>query len=216
MTLASTLHWSAMAAFLLGERAELRAWVGEFVALTAEHTLAHFTQWAQIWRCWLAAEFAEARANVAPMREALSAIRVTGAQFWSPFYMALLADVHRRAGETDQALEVIGKALEHVEQTDERVYEAELHRLKGETLLSRSPSSIGDAEACFGRALSIARGQAARWCELRAATDLARLWQARGEAREAHDLLEPAHGWFTEGFDTSTLQEAATLLRTLR
>ena len=150
------------------------------------------------------------------MREALSAIRITGAQFWSPFYMALLADVHRRAGEADEALEVLGKALEHVEQTGERVYEAELHRLRGAILLSRSPSPIMEAEVCFGRALTVARSQAGRWCELRAATDLARLWQAQGKAREAHDLLEPVHGWFSEGFDTASLEGAETLLRTLR
>ena len=113
------------------------------MALTAEHTLAHFTQWARIWRGWLAAEAGDGQESVAQLREALSAVRVTGAQFWSPLYTSLLADVHRRAGDADQALEVLGGALEYVQQTDERVYEAELHRLKAAVLLSRalSPTS---------------------------------------------------------------------------
>ena len=84
LTLASTLHWAALSAFLLRDRAGLRGWVDEFVAVTAEHTLAHFTQWARIWRGWLAAEAGDGREGVALLQEALSAVRATGARYWSP------------------------------------------------------------------------------------------------------------------------------------
>jgi predicted ATPase len=66
-----------------------------------------------------------------------------------------------------------------------------------------------------GLGLSVARGQQARFCELRAATDLARLWVAQSRHREAHALLEPVYGWFTEGFDTPDLIEAKELLEAL-
>ena len=61
----------------------------------------------------------------------------------------------------------------------------------------------------------MAQRQDAKWWELRAATTLARLWAWRGERRQAHDLLAPAYGWFTEGFDTPDLREAKALLDTL-
>ena len=48
--------------------------------------------------------------------------------------------------------------------------------------------------------------------ELRTATNLARLWQDQGKTVEAHDLLAPVYGWFTEGFDTPDLKEAKALL----
>jgi len=51
---------------------------------------------------------------------------------------------------------------------------------------------------------------------LRAATSLARLWGEQGRRAEACDLLAPIHGWFTEGFDTADLREAAALLSELR
>ena len=51
--------------------------------------------------------------------------------------------------------------------------------------------------------------------ELRAATSLARLWQHEGKRAEAHALLAPIYGWFTEGFDTADLQEAKALLEAL-
>ncbi len=69
-----------------------------------------------------------------------------------------------------------------------------------------------EAEACFEKALDVARHQSAKSLELRAATSLARLWQSQGKKLEAHDLLAPVYGWFTEGFDTADLKDAKALL----
>ena len=41
---------------------------------------------------------------------------------------------------------------------------------------------------------------------------LAHLWRDHGKRSEAHDLLAPVYGWFTEGFDTRDLKEAKALL----
>ena len=80
----------------------------------------------------------------------------------------------------------------------------------------RSPEhDVAKAQACFERALQIARAQQARSWELRAATSLARLWRDQGKRAEAHDLLAPVYGWFTEGFDTLDLKEAKALLEEL-
>jgi predicted ATPase len=69
-----------------------------------------------------------------------------------------------------------------------------------------------EAEACFHRALEVAQRQSAKAFELRAVMSLARLWAAQGKRSEAHDLLAPVYGWFTEGFDTADLQDAKALL----
>jgi predicted ATPase len=58
----------------------------------------------------------------------------------------------------------------------------------------------------------VARHQQAKSLELRAAMSLARLWQQQGKAEGARELLAPIYGWFTEGFDTTDLQEAQALL----
>jgi predicted ATPase len=99
-----------------------------------------------------------------------------------------------------------------VNQQGERWGEAELYRLKGELLLARSAEHHVEAETCFHQALDIARHQQAKSLELRAAMSLARLWQCQGKHAEAHALLAPLYGWFTEGFDTADLQEAKALL----
>jgi len=98
----------------------------------------------------------------------------------------------------------------------ERVYEAKLHRLKGELLLMQGGTdAAAPAEACLHRALAVARRQGAKSHELRAGTSLARLWREQGRQREARRLLAPIYDWFTEGFDTPDLQEARRLLAEL-
>ena len=92
---------------------------------------------------------------------------------------------------------------------------AELYRLKGELLLTRSAEHHAEAETCFYQASEIARRQQAKSLELRAATSLACLWQRQGKRPEARALLAPVYGWFTEGFDTADLQEAQALLAAL-
>jgi predicted ATPase len=70
-------------------------------------------------------------------------------------------------------------------------------------------------EACFHQALEVARRQQAKSLELRAAMGLSRLWQQQGKRKQAHELLAPVYGWFTEGFDTADLREATALLEQL-
>jgi predicted ATPase len=71
------------------------------------------------------------------------------------------------------------------------------------------------AEDSYRQAFAVAREQQAKLWELRAATSLTRLWRDQGKRTEAHDLLAPIYGWFTEGFDTADLKEAKALLEQL-
>src|SRR5262249_15677976 len=122
-----------------------------------------------------------------------------------------------------EGLNVLDQALTVVEKTGERCYEAELYRLKGEfTLQSPAQSSRlkvqspqAGAEACFWKAIEIARRQCVKPWELRAVMSLSRLWQQQGKKQEARQMLADVYHWFTEGFDTKDLQEAKALLEEL-
>ena len=113
------------------------------------------------------------------------------------------------------------EALAIANETGEHVYEAELYRLNGELLLAQEGyrlqaisygEKIEEAEACFHKAIEVARRQSAKFLELRAIVSLARLWQQQGKKDEARQLLAVIYGWFTEGFDTKDVQEAKALL----
>jgi predicted ATPase len=165
-------------------------------------------------RGWLLARSGLASQGVALMREELARLRANGDEDFLPYSLLLLAEAHGRLGQTTVALGVVDEALARVERTGERLFEAELHRLKGELMLL-SPGA-DQPEACFRRAVEMARAQDAKLWELRAATSLARLWAEQGRYADAHDLLAPVYGWFTEGFDTPDLGDAKALLDGLR
>jgi predicted ATPase len=127
----------------------------------------------------------------------------------------LLADVCDHPGYTEDGFQALAEAHTLVEQHEERWWEAEIHRLRGILLLRQPGTSQAEAETCFRQALDVARRQEAKSLELRAAMSLGRLWQQQGKWTEAHELLAPIYGWFTEGFDTADLQEAKALLEEL-
>jgi DNA-binding winged helix-turn-helix (wHTH) protein/tetratricopeptide (TPR) repeat protein len=127
-----------------------------------------------------------------------------------PAQLTILASAELALGRVDRALAATAGALEMAEDTREHWLTAETCRIRGHAFLSmKNPER---AEECFQRAIAIARSQAARLFELRAATSLAGLWRDQGKRSEARALLAPVHGWFTEGFDTPDLQDAKRLL----
>jgi class 3 adenylate cyclase/predicted ATPase len=163
----------------------------------------------------LLAQQGQLKEGIAQMRQGWAAYRATGANVRQPMYLAPLAEAYGQAGQVDEGLQVLAEALVYVEQAGEGWWEAELHRLKGELLLIQSSDNYVTAESCFFQALDLARQQQAKSWELRAATNLARLWKQWGKHTEAHELLAPIYNWFTEGFDTADLQEAKALLEKL-
>jgi class 3 adenylate cyclase/predicted ATPase len=142
----------------------------------------------------------------------IAAWRATGATLWMPLFLPRLTSAHAELGQFEEAWRCIGEAMTAVETTKEKWCEAEVHRVAGEIALKSPEPDATQAQACFERALSVARAQQAKSWELRAATSLARLWRDQGKRQEAHDLLAPIYGWFTEGFDTLDLNEAEALL----
>jgi class 3 adenylate cyclase/predicted ATPase len=166
-------------------------------------------------RGWALALQGQGAAGLALLRQGMAALRATGAALGVPHFCAMLADVAARLGHVEDGLRALAEALAIVDTTGARVYEAELHRLRGELLLQQTMPEAQQAEVCFQHALDVARRQQAKSWELRAAMSLARLWQQQGKRAEARELLAPIYGWFTEGFDTADLQEAKVLLAEL-
>jgi adenylate cyclase len=123
------------------------------------------------------------------------------------------AEAQGQVGRPEDGLNTLAKALLLVEQTDERYYEPELHRLHAELLLAQGDEA--EAEVSLHSAMELARRQQAKSWELRAALSLARLWGEQGRVDEARRMLAEVYDWFTEGFDTPDLQEARALLEAL-
>jgi predicted ATPase len=133
----------------------------------------------------------------------------------SPYAKSVLAEAMAQFGDLDRALDLVDEAIAQVERPgwEERYYYAEILRVKG-WMLARN-RDLETAERAYSASLDWARRQQAKSWELRTATSYARLMRDQGRAREAHDLLAPVYGWFTEGFATRDLKEATALLEEL-
>jgi class 3 adenylate cyclase/predicted ATPase len=165
---------------------------------------------------WVLAARGQVERGLAEIRAGLDGWRATGSAWLWPCYLALFAEASIQANQLGQALEAIDEALATARETRESFYEPELHRLRGKILLLFSPQQNGgQVETECLQAMEIAQNQAARSLELRAATSLARLWLDQGKSMEAHNVLAPVYGWFTEGFDTADLRDAKRLLEAI-
>jgi predicted ATPase len=183
-------------------------------ALAAEHGFALWQAAGMAFDGWLLAERGRAAEGIARIEDGLVAYRATGAALFVPYFLALVGTTHGAAGRAAVGRHLLAEALDRVQRTGERWFEAELHRLQGE-LLRPTGADRAMAECCFQRAMALARAQNAKLWELRAATSLARLWAEQSRRTEARDLLAPIYGWFTEGFDTPDLIETKALLDAL-
>jgi predicted ATPase len=142
--------------------------------------------------------------------------RSTGSTVFEPWWLLHLGWAHAELGQLDDARRCIDDAFAVIETKQDRLCEPEVHRIAGEIALKSPKRDVAKAQACFERALTVARAQHAKSWELRAAISMALLWRDQGKRQEAHDLLAPVYNWFTEGFDTRDLKEAEALLNELQ
>jgi predicted ATPase len=166
----------------------------------------------QGWLLCLEGRGAEAAAR---MHTSFADAQGRGAKLFRPAFYTFLGEAYGQMGQLEDAWRMLSGALDAVEESSQRYCEAEIYRFKGHLHLREARPDVEQAQTCFQRSLEIARHQQAKSWELRAAMSLARLWATQGRRGEAHDLLAPVYGWFTEGFDTADLKEAKALLNEL-
>jgi predicted ATPase len=202
------------------------------VRLSTEQGFPFWLAWGTIVRGWALAEQGQVEEGIAQMQQGLAAFQAMGVELFRPHYLALLAEAYGKGRRPEEGLAVLAEALAVVDTTGMRYTVAELYRVQGEQMLQtwhvagatlhvppptqhRTSSTHAEAEACFHKAIEMARQQRAKSWELRAVMSLSRLWQSQGKQEAVRQMLAESYGWFTEGFDTKDVQEAKALLAEL-
>jgi DNA-binding winged helix-turn-helix (wHTH) protein/predicted ATPase len=261
ISMASALFFALLGHQYRGEDPLVQERAAELIALCQEYGFRYWLANGMIVQGWLLADHGQIEQEIVTLRALGSRIGLT-------LQLGLLADAYRKVGRLEEALKAVDEGLTIVQNAGEQVWGAELYRLKGELLLAQEsqkpkacperdrrvkaqkskvkpsprPLTPGtqEAEACFLKAIEVARQQQAKSLELRATVSLARLWQrqasehgagsrepgagskeqrtrntdhvTRTRLDETRQMLSEIYGWFTEGFETKDLQEAKALL----
>ena len=168
---------------LLRDRRNAREQAEAAMALAREQGFPLYLAAGTVVRGWALADGGRAEDGIAELRRGLADYGATKAEMWSPYFLGLLAAAQGRAGRAVAGLDLASDTVDRADRTDAHWIKADLHRLRGELLLALPEPERPEAEACFLRALAVAREQGAKLWELRAATSLARLWRGQGSGR---------------------------------
>lgn len=215
-SLSFALAFNAMICQWRGDTESMQTRAEAVVDLANEHAFPLLKAVAETYLGWVRAAQGQSGVGIEQIRQGIKSVQATGAKLSHPFMVALLAQAYRTADKLDDGLRLLTDVLSPAHQAEERWYEAELYRLRGEFLLDHDASATAEAEACFEQALIVARQQRAKAWELRTALSLSRLWHTQGRQDDARQCLTPIFETFTEGFDTADLQDAKVLLKELR
>ena len=206
---ASVLH------ALRGEPAIAQGYAERCLNISEQHGFRHWLGLSRAIRDICAAMLDASVRRLDEVKTSLEEYQRAGYQLGLTAQFVLLCPALLLRNEPEAALELIDHGLSIVSHNSERFFEAELYRLKARALLMRGAADI-EAESLLDQALRTARSQQARSLELRAATDLARLWMNQDKRTEARNVLSSIYRCFSEGFDTRDLKEAKTVLDQLQ
>ncbi len=199
---------------LRADKASARMQAEKSLALTNKFQAPYYRAWADILVSFALAIAQPDEERIGCLRSSITVFKASSASLRLPYYLSLLAQVYEKAGRIEEGLVALDEALFEARTHNERWWDAELHRLRGELLLM-SGAEPSDAEAALLRAIEIAQSQQARALELRATTSLARFWITQNRRNDARCRLGGVYTWFTEGFDTPDLKAAQLLLTQL-
>ncbi len=184
------------------------------VALASEQGFPYFHAAGTYLRGWALAEQGQVEEGIADMLEGQRIWQESGIRQLGQVSLPLV-EAYGKLGRVEDGLAVLSQAEAELDKSNEKWWQAELLRVRGELLLA-SKDGMGhnsqEITDCFQRAIRTAHDQQAKSLELRGATRLAAFWQAHGKPDDAYRLLSNIYGWFTEGFDTPDLLAAKILL----
>src|SRR5713101_4479104 len=195
---------------LSGDIGNARRFVDEAITVAERYGLRTQVAWATFnLGCTLVLE-GNLERGISTMIAGMTAHEEAGNRI-KTWMLGPLTNAYRLLGSVNEGFETAERAFKLAEESGERLWLSEIHRLYGELiLLDRGASS--EAERRFRIAISIAREQQAKSWELRATISLARLLENQKELGDAGVMLREIYSWFSEGFGNHDLQEAKSRL----
>jgi tetratricopeptide (TPR) repeat protein len=211
-TLAFAHYVTSAVQLLRGDYQDALTHADRSFAVSTEHRINLYALYSRFGRGCALARLGQSEHAIFEIREGIEEARRSNLGYMRSFMLGWLATIQAQTGDPEAALLTVDEALKQINEVTGRAWEAELRRLRGDTLLVARPEARDDAESSYNEAIGIAQKQHARSLELRATTSLARFLRGQGRNDEARERLARIFGSFKEGLDTIDLREAKALL----
>jgi len=183
----------------------------ELIALSTEQGFPHWLGLGHVLHGWARKERGAHAAGIEEIAGGRATWKMIGARVADSQWDCIHAESLAQAGRHDEALAVLDGCAAFIEESNERFYEPEVHRLRAEITMATSHDAA-EAEKHLLRALELAKKWGARAHELRAATGLCSLWRAQGRIDDARNVLGGAYAQIKEGLGTGDMKRAKSLL----
>jgi predicted ATPase len=210
LSLSNALIFNALSCIHRRDWESLRSFSEAAASLAREHGFLHYFAITRAQIAWALPHLGSINEGIEMGRQGLSACMETGMNITMPFGFAHQSESLLAGEQTDAALTSIDQALAWSEKNGEHAYDCSIHCCRGDVF--RELNDPDRARQEYAAGIAIAQKQSAKFWELRASLSMARLWRDQGKREEAHELLAPVYGWFTEGLDTLDLKEVKALL----
>jgi len=214
-TLANGRMHAAIFELMRGDHGRATANAFELARLAREHDLLLFRAFGVFLEGWVTAATGAVGSGLEDMRRGAEVLREQNVLLFDGLLKIAQAEAEARAGDSDRAIAILDEALATVDRTGHRSFDAELNRVRGEMLLKRDPANPAPAEDAFLTAIAVAKRQATRSFELRAALSLAKHYLSNGRSVDAHAILAPALEGFAPTPEMPEIAEAQALLSRL-
>ena len=183
--------------------------------ISQQHGVGFYARLSRVYLSWARGRLGDARTGADELRNSLDAYMSQGNRFGTPAYLGFLAELEAAAGDGERGLALIDEGLATAQEGGQRIFDAFLHRLRGDILLKRDLANPAPAEEAYQTAIAIAKEQGARSFELLASLSLAKLYQSTGRPADAHAVLAPALEGFAPTPEMPEIAEAQALLAAL-
>jgi hypothetical protein len=198
-----------------GDVAGVREHAERAIEIAGEHDLAYWLAVGAIFRAWaMAAADEHTPAGTAALKQGIERFQQKGVELNLPVYLSLFADTHHRYGDAAAGLDAIATGLHYVEVNEDRCWEPELLRLRGELQAMDDPEGAfsARAEESLRAAVERANTQESHSLALRASVSLARMLTAQHRTDEARGLLADGLRQFPDTLRTIELDAARARL----
>ena len=211
----TTAYALSVKIYIEGHRNDLESVVAtaeNLLKISQQHGMDFYVAISRIYLSWARGGLGDARGGADELRNSLDTYATQGNRLGTPYFLGCLAELEAAAGDHERALALINEGLAMAREGGQRVWDAFLHRLRGDFLLKRDLANPASAEDAYRTAIATAKEQGARSYELRAALALAKLYQSNARPTDAHAVLAPALEGFSPTPEMPEIAEAQALL----